>query len=81
MSQFEFFFSRFEGTRGDKNQIFRTLVSSDDPGRAKSLILNAQKKSKDLYFVGTIASFMDGDMTKEFSMGTDLAVLSMVGFI
>ena len=56
------------------------LVTSDDPGKAKSLILNAQKKSKDLYFVGTIASFMDGFMTKEISMGTDLAVLSMVGF-
>ena len=29
MSKTNTFFSRFEGMRGDKNQIFRTLVSSD----------------------------------------------------
>ena len=58
-----------------KNPLF--LVVSDDPYMAQALIFNDKKKSKDIYYVGTIADAMDGHMTKEISKGTDLAVLSM----
>ena len=53
------------------------LVTSDDPGKAKVFILNDQKASNDVFYVGTIESAVDGHMTKTNSTGTDLALLSM----
>ena len=52
-------------------------MTTDDPGRAKSMIFNDQKRAKDVFYVGTIASAVNGNMSKGLSQGTDLALLSM----
>ena len=45
------------------------LVTSDDPGKAKSFILSNQKSSNDVFFVGTIDTAIEGEMTKQDSTG------------
>ena len=45
------------------------LVTSDDPGKAKSFILSNQKSYNDVFFVGTIETAIEGEMTKQDSTG------------
>ena len=45
------------------------LVTSDDPGKAKSFILSNQKSFNDVFFVGTIESAIEGEMSKQASTG------------
>ena len=42
---------------------------SDDPGKAKSFILSNQKSFNDVFFVGTIATAIEGEMSKQASTG------------
>ena len=53
------------------------LVTSDDPGKAKSFILSNQKSFNDVFFVGTIETAIEGEMSKQASTGKygDQAVL------
>ena len=46
------------------------LVTSDDPGKAKSFILSNQKSFNDVFFVGTIETAIEGEMSKQDSTGT-----------
>jgi len=62
-----------------KNPMF--LVTSDDPGKAKSFILSNQKSYNDVFFVGTIETAIEGEMSKQDSTGTDLALLAMCDHI
>ena len=51
-----------------KNPLF--LVTSDDPNKAKNFILDTQKTYKDVFYVGTIQTALDGVITKQDSTGT-----------
>ena len=44
-------------------------MTSDNPIKAKSFILDPQKDAYDIFYVGTIESAFDGLMTKQDSTG------------
>ena len=50
-----------------KNPMF--LVTSDDPIKAKNFILDSQKTYKDVFYVGTIETALNGVITKQDSTG------------
>ena len=58
-----------------KNPLF--LVVSDEVPRAKKTIIEGQNEHNDIFFVGTIDDAIDGKITKNESIGVDLAILSV----
>ena len=49
------------------------LVTSDDPIKANSFILDTQKASNDVFYAGTIEKALEREITKQDSTGIHLA--------
>ena len=50
---------------------------SDEVPKAKKIIIDSQPEYQDIVFVGTIDDAIDGKMSREESMGVDLAIMSL----
>ena len=58
-----------------ENPLF--LLVSDEVPKAKKIIIDSQPEYQDIVFVGTIDDAIDGKMSREESMGVDLAIMSL----
>ena len=73
----KFFIKAMNHFREKYSNQTRFLVVSDEVPKAKKVIIDSQPHHRDIIFVGTIDDAIDGKVSKEESVGVDLALLSL----